>query len=661
MPTLPNSTTYEEWLSGCDWASSANVADVVSHRYTELAISDRLLQRMAEEPINWVKRIGAMFPEMVFPDGQGRTQITERIHYPHIPSGIQRFHRKNASGAVTGDGIDASDCFHCYGSIPGIGYSKQEMEMFETNLKTQPFCIKSVRHVRDYKQWVDAVVNVRYKVEEQVRADFMTLVLLRTTGNKITLEAGHSQVGSNVRALLARYPSTFNQPFFPTPEVPGNVEPLTFDVLSTLRQRMINDGVNFSKTIAGRANGDAILKIWVDADWMLYNVWENPALTENMRYHVPANLFERAWRYDSTGDSEVYKGICPQVMGDMPRYAWNADTGGVTMVQKYLPQAIELGTEPVLNPDWENAPFGVAIIPCPGQAKVLGRPVIAEAYGIPILPIDGNGVWIARNEYDKECNPEKNMPFFQWNFEKGFAPQEPEGAVAILYRRTKPRAIIVPNCDLYPVIAVTPEDLGCGTDTSIACQNREPVSANITGPADPDVRDVYCTTALDGNPRSGSRYWYRITVEARWARLGIAVGDTFKLVLDNGDEVDAKMEDRTFGYPKNVYFISVGASLSTHFIKSIVPYDATPLVGNVVGVADSTTDGYDLISTVAIVTLDSPLSCEVGATVSVAFNSGSPLSATITTAEPELARYKLTFGVPILATTQDGWTTVTCP
>lgn len=662
--TDPEYTDFADMLAACDWNDTGAVSELITGRHTPQAFREELVIKQFNAPGSDFSYLANFFGFEEFKDGKGKSLITEVYHKPVLDFGFQRWRQEKEDCE-----LNPEDCFRCREELPEGGYSTQDIEMFSAGVRTKPYCIKNIRSIRDFDKWRRMILEDQMAFEKQIMLEFYLMAVMRTAGNKILLELDHPDAGASPRDLLDEFPMAYRDHYFPTVYDPEKIQPFDLALGEYLADNLIERGLDTGA--AARGSRGPVFEFWTGSDWLRKNVFQNAEYAEKLKYTMPANLFAGMLGSADSGTREVYGNLAPRFMRHLPRFALSSE-GGITIVQPHTRVNVEIGTEAISNPDWRHAPFEAFVVPSPNQAKILRPEPITTVDGISILPITGNGPWRARNPYDKECNPEENMPWWEKDFDLGLAPWMPDEGTLILGRRRKFNWAPVNHCDLEPIACVTPASFDCtvaaGCDTSDSN-----VSQSITRLEFGE--EILCTSASCGDSTI-----YKVKYEHKDKRedfeFSCDCGDEVLAILDDDSEVYANIVE-TMPHPNRLLWVQTldasggdpAALEEGRCIVRILCPDATAGVGDVEGCADQDAPGCEEFENgELLVTLDNFISCGATDSVTVTYkdadgNTTSTDTGTIAEANPVTGQYRITgLAVDAPCTDASGGTvaTVTC-
>lgn len=378
------------------------------------------------------------------------------------------------------------------------------------------------------------------------------------------------------------------------------------------------------------------------------------------------------------GEKEIIGNFSMRAMPMLPRFA-ESTKGGLTIVQTHMNVAVDGGNRAIHNHrEWDNAPFYLVVSLGKGLGEVLSRPALTVGVeGRPIMPITGDGDWVYRNDYDKVCNEDYNMPHFRKRYEMGFRMLNADAGWGFVARAKKFRLRPINTCDLRPVTQVAPVtsdcsilSIGCNTDV----KNR--MTNNIIGAS--NVRNVACHSAMCGKDTI-----YRLTIPRENVDaitpnqnpLGCECGDDVVLLI--GDEtgvVTNQISATLVEYirpnavnPNPIWFVELEDPLDEgDCIRGIVCEDSTPTVATVIACIDDQQDSSLANNRVRFI-VDGVISCDVGDGATVTYYDEDNVSlgtetTTISLFNPDLMIYELTGTTFGCESAPDGTvrTTITC-
>lgn len=605
-------------LSDCNWTDSAAVSNIVSATHTNVKFNEVILQKQMEVD-GAARMFQNYFGTRLWEDGQGMDEVREYATPPYIPISFQYFIEKMKP--CSDNNRDDCDWDTCVvpeggrGTLPGF-------QLFEWGMETQRQCIANIRHIRDFMFWASRVMENRRRYDEQVMNMFFTLMAWKTAGHKVVMEYSKSLNSANVatytpwtssdpRNPFRGFRYNYMEEFFPAVGDPSNIGPLSIDSLNQLGRTWSQNGNDYY--VATDARGGKIWELWYSEDWYLQEAIQNPDMLEKLKIVMPEKMFA-GYSNSSEKAREVIGNFAMKTMPWLPKLTQSSD-GGLIPVDTHTGVDIEYGSEYVLDADWQNAPFGIALISSPKQGSIIVRSDLnTSPEGFPILPITSNTNWRIRNDYDATCNKHLNKPYSEKHYEMGMQMDDPDAGFAIIHRfrqwRTNPENF----CDLQPVVEADPNSV-CSDFLSIGC-NRSGKRVHQASLTQTDFSNrVTCTAASCGNTEVAP-FIYQLTIRrvanrADFNSLGCACGSTVVIVIGdaNGDVArtqNATVLDTAYVFPDGHVWISLVTDIDPdagECIQAIICEDATPTVATVL----SCTETADVPTNGVWYTLDSVL------------------------------------------------------
>lgn len=600
-----------------------------------------------------------IFDTRTLQDYKGYTEIAEEYHTPYIPVDFSIFRRTMVDCSID----DANECRMDYCEIPKGGITKlPEHKMFKWGFKTQPICIANIRTSDKVRQVAKMFVNERFAVEERSINSFFIMAMIEMLGHKHVLQYDDNWVpvdSTNPRNPVQSYAYSYMSSKFPSVTDLNKIGPLDMEVLDIFGRGFALGRA--SNKVGTGPRGEPLFELWHAEDWYIQNILNNPEHVERLKYFVkPQDLYGYKAYNAKTGEREVLGNFVLKQIDALPRFA-ESTTGGLTMIDTHVEVEVDQGTQPIMNfRGYTNAPFLMAVGLGKGVGEILTRPDITTGIeGLPIKPITGNGEWEYWNEYDKECNPEKNMPYFKKRFEMGFKLKDADKSFGILYRNRRFRSRPVNTCDLMPIVQVEPRVTNCDV-TTIGCNPKnDAASNNIMETNDAEIRRIKCSALVCGDS-SSTTYMVKVfrenidSISPNQEPLqGCGCGDTVQVFISDADGDVAKIRDATILQyfrpnivtPEPQYLVKLASSLSAgECIKFIGCKDESPTTATVLACYDNSDDENIAEGSVRF-TLDSALPCNVGANVTITYRDadgdaiGATVTGTIVSVDPELMTY----------------------
>ncbi len=552
----------DEWLDyaeGCDLASSSGNINLLMHEHTPAIINPMINTRMGME--RNCRYFVNMFDSAIQPDGQNFDEINNIYHPNYTPKSFS-FLTKTSQPC---DPMLANACDRNFCEIPSGGKSSMPQgQFFSWGLKTKPYCLQNFRSIPRFMEWLGKESEDRARTSLVHMELFYLQVFLLTAGHKIVLEGKKAANGSytpypsaDLRNPLSGYKYNWMNQLFPAVDDPNNILPLD---VATLQQLGRNWSQNTnSAPLAFNGEGNGLYNLWIGDDWRAQEVDRFEDFSK-LFMSVPNTAMLEGYRFEE-GAKTAFGRFILENRFDLPRFAVDETTGGLVMVQDMVAINAEIGSEFVRNPDWMNAPFRLAVSPTKDQATILTRPPLAvHGNGAPIPVIPANEGWYVKNEYDKDCNPNRLLPHWEsWN-EMGYRPKNPDGSMAIMYRARTFLNAPQNFCDLAPVFEVA-SPAACDNFTNIGCENKRVVQNSVTA-LKIGQTDIRCAGAVCGNPTI-----YRIQVEhlaplnPNAQTIPCDCGSDVTVLIENAEgsirEETAVMHDNSNGYPFGFYYIQI--------------------------------------------------------------------------------------------------------
>lgn len=551
------SDAFTEEVEHCDWNDPNAVSELITGRHTPQAFRDELQRSYYGpgensdtpgdlDPNNVLSYFTGMFGQEVFPNGKGLSLKTEVYHTPMLEPSLARFKKL----LPISDYNDISRCNPCREEMPDGGYSTMDIELFHHHIRTTPYCVENIKNIRDFMRYMEMVVMDQKSFDTQIMSEFIMSMIYRTAGNKILLQSGHSQAGGSARDILPDYPMAYRDHYFPFVEDADLIEPFDLSTAEELHFEMTERG-NTGGAVGVDPAGSPIFEFLVSSDWYRNNVLRNQEYAEKIKYTMPEILF----RGYTLNNVDTYNGLRPRVMQWLPRFA-DSTTGGISIVPFHQNEDVEIGKEAISNPDYRYAPYEIIHLVSPNQMNMLSHEPVTSSQGIPVESVISDRPWYAWNEYDKECNPEKNMPFWKRDYASGVAPKKPDESVLVLARRQVFRKAPKNNCEVYDRLSVTPTTPEC---TVADCSNEAVVNESVTDLNESDTFAVVQNTVTCGDPTL-----LILTVEHKDKLADFVIapcGDEVTLNLSDDSTVTGTILDTSGVNPFRRYIIQVDSEL----------------------------------------------------------------------------------------------------
>ena len=555
-------------------------------------------------PLGAYNYFGGLFGKEVWEDGQGMDQVREFYAPSHIPFSFSHFVKQ----AAICDPNLADECRKTRCEIPEGGRGTLPgFSFFKWGFKTHRDCIANIRSIRQFRYWAEKIIEDRERVDEAVMNMFYTMAAIQTSGNKVTMQGVRGADGllrlansNDPRNPMRGGLFNYMEEKFPAPNNLQDIVPLTVDSMEELARYWSQFPLGNEAATGSR--GEKIWEFWYPDDWYMAEAIRNPDYMEKLKILMPNHLF--SGNSLAPGDREVVGNFAAKVMPWLPRFAPTAD-GKIVPVDTHVGVDIEVGKEYVGSLDFQNAPYGLAMTVSGKQGTILTRPPLTTSgAGFPIDPIVGNGPWKIWNDYDKECNPEKNQPYSTKDYEMGFRMDSPTAALSMLFRRRVFLRRPVNECDLAPIFTTDDNNVNCPL-TTIGCgDNQRRENNDITQASGPTY--VECFAKACGNTLV-SPFLYtlkvkRIANQPDYNSLTCDCGSGVKLFVYDANGVFSREILGTYvssenSFPEARYLVKTTVALASgECIKGVSCADSTRLAGNAIDLWDVTNEDGEIIA-----------------------------------------------------------------
>ena len=624
------SDAFTEELANCDFNDPSSVSDLITGRHTPQVYRNQLIREEFKHPGSVCNFFSDYFGFEDFDWGKCSLK-RETYHAPMLESAFNAWVKKDFQCST--DPTDPTECAPCFEELPTGGYSTDDVEFFSAYLKTKPYCIANLKCHRDYFRYQDMIIKDQLKMSEQRMQDFFTMAAVRTAGHKILLETGHPLGNTSPYPILDEFPNNYRENYFNEPTDPDNIVAFDLGMAQQLTFDMIDTGMTGA---AAMVDGRHVFDIWTGSDWHTINVLQDADFADKIKFTAPNQLFKGFTFMD--GNRTVHGNVAHRTVPCLPRFA--DETGGtnneIVQVQAFNRIAVEIGDKFVANKDHKLAPYELILLPSPNQASILRPQTITSSQGIPITPLYDSAGWKARNPYDKECNPQENMPWWEWQAHMGLAPNLRDEGVVLLARRQVYRTAPRNTCNLMPRRSVNAE--------TFDCPDTPRVQASITEAGD-GCDQVSCEQVVCGD---ASQSYLKLDFKSQREAFSVdcACGTEAIVNLDDGSTNVVQIIDDARMNPDSLLLVQrldAAGGNPTDFdaardVVSICCQAPAAASASVVSCVGSDDDG------VVSVVLDAILECEVGDAVTAQYRgpgADNDQAATITSVDYATLTYVL--------------------
>lgn len=575
--------TQDDWLEKLESCgqnpSDDQIIDLIYADGPNALWTDTVHQKHLLQDYSVYRYLSTFFESNVWPDGVGATELGQTYHAAYIPFDMSIFQRS----MEICDPSSQNECHTDYCEIPQGGLSSiPELEMYKAGFKTTPRCVANYRTSARAKRLAEMVIDERFQVDEQVMNAFYTMALIRMLGHKWVMEYkmdGGQAVpvaNNNPRNMMGGFQYNYLNPLFPQASNLNMVAPFSLDALERFGRGLTNSrNPNF---VTRGPRGEPIFELWHTEDWYRTEILDNAEYIERCKYFMKSELL-RGYTLEG-GEQEVIGNFHMKVMPQLPKFTESTE-GGLTVVQPLTQVAVDHGSQSIHNfAEWDNAPFLLTIAISNKIGEILSRPAITTGLeGLPIMPITGNGEWKYRNDYDKDCNEDLNMPHLRKRYEMGFRMKNPEAGWGFISRAKKFRFAPVNTCDMREIFKITPSKQDCSILT-IGCNPKNDLASNnIMSPN--TARKVLCSSESCGDPTI-----YRLTIRKE-NQDSIAPNQSPLGTCGCGDTVQLYLNDPATGDS----IVAVGGTITGTIVEVFRPNNVAPNWSVLVKVGSAITGG----------------------------------------------------------------------
>jgi hypothetical protein len=470
---------YQAALKACNFSDEGQVKDLITATFTPHAFNNVVAEKHFKANGNY-DYFTNFFGTEVWEDGQGQDEFREAYYAPNIGYDFSMFIRT----MQVCDAATADECRTTYMDLPEGGRGAlPPMEMYKWGVKTPRQCIANMRHIRAFREWGKKLMEGWYGIDQQIMNMFYMFAAMRLAGHKVLLQGYRDPAGGvypvanmDPKNPFGGFLHSYQEPMFPSVQNPDLIVPLEYQYLEQVARFWTHAGSDNHIGVGER--GENIYEFWYPEDWYRQYAIRNPEFFEGLKRTMPAK-FLQGYSTSNAKDSmkEVLGNWSMRVMPVLPRFTESTE-GGLIPIDNFLTEDVEVGQRSIFaGRDYLNAPFLMAISPSPKAGKILYRPDLTTSVeGWPIQPIMGRGGWKVRNDYDKECNEDMNMPYSQRRYEVGMRMDDPDASMAVIFRNTIVRLLAANECEWAPVTQKAPirhDDFqaACGTNARRAPQH----------------------------------------------------------------------------------------------------------------------------------------------------------------------------------------------
>jgi hypothetical protein len=620
-------------LESCDFRDGKQVNDLIAKTYTPFKFNEQVAEKHFNKPDSAYNYFTGFYPTRVWEDGQGQDEYSELYYAPTIGYDFSRFIRT----MQICDPNAANECNECFEELPdGARGVLPPMEMYKWGVKTPPQCIANMRHIRDFRSWGSRLLRGWRSVDEQIANMFFMFASIRLTGHKLVMQGVRDANGQ-----IQAYPNTdpknpfqgfaynYQQPMFPSVVDADLIMPLEYQYLEVAARYWAHWNNDNHVAIGNR--GQKVYEMWYPEDWYRDNVLKNPEFFEAIKEYMPAETMAGYSLMNTK--REILGNWAIRQMPMLPRFAESTE-GGLIPIDNFVTEQVEFGNRPVpAGRDWLNAPFLMMTMPSPKSGEILYRPDITTSIeGWPIKPIMGNGGWVIRNEYDKECNPQKNMPWSERRYEIGFKLRDPDAAMSAIFRSKVFRIAPSNECEWAPNARKVPATHNCAS--SLTCNDNQRHAPSVVTTID-DSAYVECSCQTCGDDTIMRLKLTREAYKKDYTPIDCECGDTLWALIGNSSGDVIRKESVTLieqmPWPNSLYWVQLSEALADgECIKGLKCKDSTPNVGRVLDCWDDTMEGMASLNGDLKLLLDAPINCEAGDNVLLkAYDSSDTLLTTV--------------------------------
>jgi len=275
-------------------------------------------------------------------------------------------------------------------------------------VESRPFCVWDGRMSWDLAKQAENVLrqmqsNIRFAWSNFRRDEFTRIV-----SNKAVADAA-----------MTTNASTFG--------TSTSIGQLQREMLDYWRYRLINDGADIDNSMVSDEYGQPVLPLILSPEAQMQLV-NNGVTIQNIRWDS-----EKVKRLNSApGAFDSLNGFKMQIDYQAPR--WNL-VGGTWVRVPFYSTVTTAGDPAVVNPAYQTANYEDLFIASNKVVKfaIPKSQLSAGPMSFPAQDYLGNVHWI--NEYDLQCNKDRNIGYFRALLSYGAQPVIPEYGVTLRFRR----------------------------------------------------------------------------------------------------------------------------------------------------------------------------------------------------------------------------------
>lgn len=395
-------------------------------------------------------------PVKVFPDGVGYTLSKVRFFGDPGPQydGFDGWRQEQRSRSAYGHQDSHDACGYVWEEV-GHGFEELHYHLMKRDLKTVQICVEDIRTFWEFEQYQNLIFRNLTEITANMKEQLNRNALIGFAVKHVLTGAGLEVNAQNPYEL---------------PNISGvTVGKLSYRPLKRLYNALLREAGTFALTVL---DGRPVFGLIASDDTIDDMYLEDPEIRVDLR-ESSMGADELLNRYNFR---ETIRGLFLNIP-DMyaPRYRDDGNGNLIRVFPYERAVAIQSGTRPAPNPDYENAPYELVLVMTRDVFALRSRVARSTVGGETDFNAEtGMFEWRWHNP-ERWCDPNRRLGFYFANGRLGIEPGDFTDIPGILVRR-RPKELDTlywPNPDCPPVPAPCNNDLadnqGCPCPQIVDC------------------------------------------------------------------------------------------------------------------------------------------------------------------------------------------------
>lgn len=383
-------------------------------------------------------------PVKIFPDGVGYELTKVRFFGDIGPQydGFDGWRKEQRSRPFASGHKDAHDaCGYVWEEV-GHGFEQLHFHLMKRDLKTVPICVHDIRTFWEFQQYQNLIFKNLAEITANMREQLNRNAIIGFSVKHVVTSKGLEINSANPYEL---------------PNITGvTVGKLNFRILKRLYNALLREAGAFA---LDTMNGRPVFGLMASDDVLDDMFYEDDDIRTDIRESSMVDSLLTRYNF-AEGVRNMFINI-PDMFA--PRYRDDGNGNLIRVFPYERDVAIESGTRPAPNPDYENAPYELVLILTRDLFTLRSRQAITTVGGETDFDAEaGMFDWKWHNP-PRWCDPNRRIGFYYANGNIGIEPGDFTDIPGILVRR-RPAYL---DAAFWPAATCPPDPIDCNNELAV--------------------------------------------------------------------------------------------------------------------------------------------------------------------------------------------------